>query len=65
MSKLLKTLKGGATIVMVEHDMDAVFSLADNVTVLAHGKVIASGKPEEIRNNLQVRSSYLGDGDDA
>ena len=65
MSALLKTLKGGAAIVMVEHDMDAVFSLADTVTVLAHGKVIASGRPEEIRNNPQVRLSYLGADDDA
>lgn len=65
MSALLKTLKGGAAIVMVEHDMDAVFSLADTVTVLAHGKVIASGQPEDIRNDPQVRLSYLGADDDA
>jgi len=65
MSALLKTMKGGAAIVMVEHDMDAVFSLADTVTVLAHGKVIASGRPEDIRTNPQVRSSYLGADDDA
>ena len=65
MSALLKTLKGGAAIVMVEHDMDAVFSLADTVTVLAHGKVIASGQPEAIRNDPQVRLSYLGADDDA
>jgi branched-chain amino acid transport system ATP-binding protein len=65
MSTLLKSLRGSAAIVMVEHDMDAVFSLADTVTVLAHGKVIASGRPEEIRSNPQVRSSYLGDNDDA
>jgi branched-chain amino acid transport system ATP-binding protein len=51
--------------VMVEHDMDAVFSLADRVTVLAHGKVIASGEPAEIRNDPHVRSSYLGVDDDA
>jgi len=65
MSALLKMLKGGTAIIMVEHDMDAVFSLADTVTVLAHGRVIASGKPEEIRSNPQVRASYLGDNDDA
>jgi len=64
MSALLKTLKGEAAIVMVEHDMDAVFSLADTVTVLAHGKVIASGRPEDIRNSPQVRTSYLGADDD-
>lgn len=65
MSALLKSMKGAAAIVMVEHDMDAVFALADTVTVLAHGKVIASGRPEDIRNNPQVRSSYLGADDDA
>jgi branched-chain amino acid transport system ATP-binding protein len=65
MSALLNSLKGGIAIVMVEHDMDAVFSLADRVTVLAHGKVIASGEPAEIRNDPHVRSSYLGVDDDA
>ena len=65
MSALLKSLKGGVAIVMVEHDMDAVFSLADMVTVLAHGKVIASGRPADIRNDPQVRTSYLGVDDDA
>jgi branched-chain amino acid transport system ATP-binding protein len=65
MSALLKVLKGDAAILMVEHDMDAVFSLADTVTVLAHGKVIASGKPDAIRNDPIVRASYLGEDDDA
>ncbi|MFN3347447.1 ABC transporter ATP-binding protein [Pseudorhodoplanes sp.] len=64
MAMLLKALKGGASIVMVEHDMDAVFALADTVTVLAHGRVIASDRPEQIRSNPKVRSSYLGDNDD-
>lgn len=63
MAALLKTLKGGAAIVMVEHDMDAVFALADTVTVLVHGKVIASGPPADIRANPQVRSAYLGQDD--
>ncbi len=65
MSALLKVLKGDAAILMVEHDMDAVFSLADTVTVLAHGKVIASGKPDAIRSDPIVRASYLGEDDDA
>ena len=65
MSALLKSLKGSAAILMVEHDMDAVFALADTVTVLAHGKVIASGLPVDIRADALVRSSYLGDDDDA
>lgn len=65
MSALLKVLKGEAAILMVEHDMDAVFSLADTVTVLAHGKVIASGKPDAIRSDPVVRASYLGEDDDA
>ncbi len=65
MSELLKALKGEAAIVMVEHDMEAVFALADTVTVLAYGKVIACGKPDEVRNDPKVRSSYLGNDDDA
>ncbi len=65
MSALLKSLKGEAAILMVEHDMDAVFSLADTVTVLAHGRVIASGKPEAIRSDPIVRASYLGEDADA
>jgi branched-chain amino acid transport system ATP-binding protein len=65
MAALLKTLKGDAAILMVEHDMDAVFSLADTVTVLAHGRVIASGKPEAIRSDPLVRASYLGEDADA
>lgn len=63
MSALLKVLKGEAAILMVEHDMDAVFALADTVTVLAHGKVIASGRPNAIRSDPVVRASYLGEDD--
>jgi branched-chain amino acid transport system ATP-binding protein len=46
---------------LVEHDMDAVFRLADRITVLVYGRVIASGKPDEIRRNREVREAYLGD----
>jgi branched-chain amino acid transport system ATP-binding protein len=46
---------------MVEHDMDAVFALADRITVLVYGRVIASGSPAAIRANAAVRQAYLGD----
>jgi branched-chain amino acid transport system ATP-binding protein len=57
----LRDLKKGLTILLVEHDMEAVFALADRITVLVYGRVIASGKPHDIRNNAQVRDAYLGE----
>ena len=51
----------GLTVLLVEHDMDAVFALADTVTVLAEGRILASGKPAEIRQDASVRAVYLGD----
>ena len=61
MVQLLGTLKGAYTMLLVEHDMDAVFTLADRISVLVYGKVIASGSPAEIRISAEVRRAYLGE----
>jgi branched-chain amino acid transport system ATP-binding protein len=61
MVKLLQELRREVTIVLVEHDMDAVFALADRITVLVYGRVIASDTPAAIRGNAEVRRAYLGD----
>ena len=60
--KLLKELKQEYTILLIEHDMEAVFALADRISVLVYGRVIASGLPDDIRNNAEVRRAYLGEG---
>jgi len=61
MVEMLAGLKRNYTILLVEHDMEAVFALADRVTVLVYGRVIASGPPDAIRRNEQVREAYLGE----
>ena len=58
---LLDSLRGETTVVLVEHDMDAVFKLADTISVLVFGKVIASGNAQEIKDNPSVKVAYLGD----
>ena len=59
----LRRFKGRLTMVLIEHDMDAVFKLADRVSVLVYGQIIASGAPEDVRNDPAVRAAYLGDED--
>jgi branched-chain amino acid transport system ATP-binding protein len=61
MVEMLRALKKEFTILLVEHDMEAVFALADRITVLVYGRVIASGPPTDIRANQQVRDAYLGE----
>jgi branched-chain amino acid transport system ATP-binding protein len=61
MIELLSRLKKTKTMILVEHDMDAVFRLADRISVLVYGRVIATGSPETIRMNEEVRKAYLGE----
>jgi branched-chain amino acid transport system ATP-binding protein len=60
MLALLQTLKADHAILLVEHDMDAVFRVADRITVMVNGAVIASGTPDEVRNSAEVQAAYLG-----
>ena len=57
----LAGLKGTTTMILVEHDMDAVFTLADRISVLVYGRIIATGAPAEIRANREVQRAYLGE----
>jgi branched-chain amino acid transport system ATP-binding protein len=61
MIALIRKLKDGRAVLLVEHDMDAVFALADRLTVMADGQMIASGDPDHVRNHPAVRAAYLGD----
>jgi branched-chain amino acid transport system ATP-binding protein len=61
MITMLRRLGQKHTLVLVEHDMDVVFTLADRITVLVYGKVLATGTPDEVRRNADVRAAYLGE----
>ena len=63
MTKQLAKLKNRAPILLIEHDMDAIFALADRISVLVYGQIIASGTVDEIRSNADVREAYLGSDD--
>jgi branched-chain amino acid transport system ATP-binding protein len=63
MVELLTGLKGSFSMLLIEHDMEAVFALADRITVLVYGRAIATGSAAEIQANLEVRTAYLGEGD--
>jgi len=65
MIEIISRLRGEVGILLIEHDMDAVFRLADRVTVLVEGAVIASGAPDDIAGDAAVRDAYLGGDDDA
>ena len=60
LTDLLNSLRDTTTMLLVEHDMDVVFSLADEISVLVYGKIIATDTPEAIRSNRDVQEAYLG-----
>ncbi len=60
--ELIGRVRAQVTVLLVEHDMDAVFRLADRISVMVNGRLIATGSPEETRRNEEVRRAYLGDG---
>jgi branched-chain amino acid transport system ATP-binding protein len=60
--KMIDRVTAGRTLVIIEHDMDVVFSLADTISVLHYGSILASGTPEEIKSDQRVKDAYLGEG---
>jgi branched-chain amino acid transport system ATP-binding protein len=62
MVELIKKVTETRTLLIVEHDMDVVFSLCDRISVLVYGNILASGDPETIRSSVEVRDAYLGEG---
>lgn len=65
MIAFIQNLKGKLTILLIEHDMEAVFALADRILVLASGAIVASGPPDQIKTDPKVKLAYLGDDEDA
>ena len=61
MLALIERIRARVTVLLVEHDMDAVFRLAERISVLVNGRVIATGVADEIRRNEEVRRAYLGE----
>ena len=57
---MLKSIRRGRTMIVIDHDMDAIFELAETITVLREGEVLVEGTPEEIKNNPTVQEAYLG-----
>ena len=60
--RMIDRVTAGRTLIIIEHDMEVVFSLADTVSVLHYGTILVSGKPDDIRNDQRVKDAYLGDG---
>jgi branched-chain amino acid transport system ATP-binding protein len=58
--KLIERITQGKTLVIIEHDMDVVFSIADRISVLYYGKILATGPPAKIRDSQEVKKAYLG-----
>jgi branched-chain amino acid transport system permease protein len=63
--RLLKSIAQGRTMIVIDHDMDALFELAERVTVLQEGRVLVEGTPADIKSNAKVRDAYLGGVDGA
>ena len=61
-TRMIDRVTEGRTLIIIEHDMDVVFSLADTISVLHYGSILVSGTPDEIRQNQKVKDAYLGEG---